>query len=50
MSFIIEFLNFLRLRKKYWLLPMVMIAVIVFVGFVIIDQELIVLPINYIKF
>ena len=45
-----EYWDFLKIRKKYWLLPIVMIATIVFIGFVIIDRDLVVIPINYIKF
>ena len=45
-----EYWDFLKVRKKYWLLPILMIAAIILAGFVIIDNDLIVIPINYIKF
>jgi len=37
MSFFIEFLKFLKVRKKYWLLPI--IIVLFFFGFLIVLTE-----------
>ena len=45
-----EYWNFLKVRKKYWLLPIIMIAIIALAGFIIIRHEFIVIPIGYITF
>ena len=37
MSFIIEFWKFLKIRKKYWLLPIIVVLVI-FGGLIILSQ------------
>ena len=37
MSFIKEFLEFLRVRKKYWLLPII-IFLVIFGGLIILTQ------------
>ena len=37
MEFIIEFWNFLKVRKKYWLLP-ILIVLVIFGGLIILAQ------------
>ena len=37
MSFIIEFFNFLRIRKKFWLLP-ILIVLMIFGGLIVLAQ------------
>ena len=37
MEFLIEFINFLKVRKKYWLLPI--IVVLMFFGLLVIFTE-----------
>jgi hypothetical protein len=46
MSFIKEFLEFLRIRKKYWLLPIIIILV-VFGGLIVLSQGSAVAPFIY---
>ena len=46
MSFIIEFWKFLRVRKKYWLLPII-IVLFVFGGLIILSQGSAVAPFVY---
>tara|TARA_B100001996_G_C18448030_1_gene511097 strand:- start:129 stop:278 length:150 start_codon:yes stop_codon:yes gene_type:complete len=46
MSFIIEFWKFLRVRKKYWLLPII-IVLFVFGGLIILSQGSAVAPFIY---
>jgi len=46
MSFIKEFLEFLRVRKKYWLLPILLVLVI-FGGLIILTQGSAVAPFIY---
>ncbi len=46
LSFLIEFLRFLRVRKKYWLLP-IMIMMFVFGGLLILAQGSAVAPFIY---
>ena len=46
MDFIKEFLNFLVVRKKYWLLPMI-IAILLFGGLIILSQGSAVAPFIY---
>ena len=46
MSFIVEFWNFLRARKKFWLLPII-IVLIVFGGLIILSQGSAVAPFIY---
>ena len=43
MSFIIEFWKFLKIRKKYWLLPIIVVLVI-FGGLIILSQGSAVAP------
>ena len=49
MNFIIEFLNFLKTRKKYWLLPIIIVLVI-FGGLIILAQGSVVAPFIYALF
>ncbi len=46
MSFIIEFWKFLRIRKKYWLLPIILVLVL-FGGLIILSQGSAVAPFIY---
>ena len=46
MSFIIEFLEFLKVRKKYWLLPIIIVLVI-FGGLIVLSQGSVVAPFIY---
>jgi len=46
MSFLIEFLNFLKQRKKYWLLPIIIIFLI-FGGLIILTQGTAIAPFIY---
>ncbi len=45
-SFLVEFWQFLRVRKKYWLLP-IMIMMLVFGGLLILAQGSAVAPFIY---
>ena len=45
-SFLIEFFKFLKVRKKYWLLPIIIILVI-FGGLIILTQGTAVAPFIY---
>tara|TARA_B100001778_G_C18330198_1_gene512675 strand:+ start:340 stop:489 length:150 start_codon:yes stop_codon:yes gene_type:complete len=46
MSFLIEFWNFLKVRKKYWLLP-ILIVLVLFGGLIILAQGSAVGPFIY---
>ncbi len=46
MSFLIEFWNFLKVRKKYWLLPIIIVLVL-FGGLIILSQGSVVAPFIY---
>ena len=46
MSFIKEFLEFLKVRKKYWLLP-ILIVLVIFGGLIILSQGSVVAPFIY---
>tara|TARA_B100000674_G_scaffold246663_1_gene203228 strand:- start:237 stop:386 length:150 start_codon:yes stop_codon:yes gene_type:complete len=46
MNFIKEFWKFLRIRKKYWLLPIIIVLVI-FGGLIVITQGTAVAPFIY---
>ena len=46
MSFIKEFCEFLRVRKKYWLLP-TLIVLVIFGGLIILSQGSVVAPFIY---
>ena len=46
MGFIIEFYEFLKVRKKYWLLPII-IVLVVFGGLIILSQGSAVAPFIY---
>lgn len=45
-SFLIEFVEFLKVRKKYWLLPTIIILVI-FGGLIVLTQGTAVAPFIY---
>jgi hypothetical protein len=49
MSFVIEFLRFLSVRKKYWLLPIILVMVL-FGGLVVLTQGSAVAPFIYTLF
>tara|TARA_B100000029_G_scaffold73519_1_gene65331 strand:- start:74 stop:223 length:150 start_codon:yes stop_codon:yes gene_type:complete len=46
MSFIVEFWKFLKVRKKYWLLPII-IVLIIFGGLIVLSQGSAVAPFIY---
>ena len=46
MSFIKEFWEFLMVRKKYWLLP-ILIVLVIFGGLIILSQGSVVAPFIY---
>ena len=46
MSFIKEFLEFLKVRKKYWLMPIIIVLVL-FGGLIILSQGSAVAPFIY---
>ena len=46
MDFIREFLEFIKVRKKYWLLP-ILIVLVVFGGLIILSQGSAVAPFIY---
>ena len=46
MSFLEEFLEFLKIRKKYWLLPII-IVLFIFGGLIILSQGSVVAPFIY---
>ena len=46
MSFLKEFLEFLGVRKKYWLLPIIIILVL-FGGLIILSQGSVIAPFIY---
>jgi hypothetical protein len=46
MSFIIEFWQFLKIRKKYWLMPIIIVLVL-FGGLIILSQGSAVAPFIY---
>ena len=49
MSFLKEFLEFLKVRKKYWLFPIVFVLII-FGGLIILSQGSVVAPLIYTVF
>ena len=49
MSFALEFLRFLSVRKKYWLLPIILVAML-FGGVVVLTQGSAVAPFIYTLF
>ena len=49
MSFIKEFWEFLRVRKKYWLLP-ILIVLVIFGGLIILSQGSVIAPFIYTLF
>jgi hypothetical protein len=46
MEFLKEFLEFLKIRKKYWLLPIIIVLVL-FGGLIILSQGSVVAPFIY---
>jgi len=46
MSFIVEFWEFLKVRKKYWLLP-ILIVLLIFGGIIVLSQGSVVAPFIY---
>ena len=46
MNFLIEFWQFLKIRKKYWLLPIIIVLVL-FGGLIILSQGSVVAPFIY---
>ena len=46
MEFLKEFCEFLKVRKKYWLLPIIMVLVL-FGGLIILSQGSVVAPLIY---
>ena len=49
MSFIKEFWEFLKERKKYWLLPIIIVLVI-FGGLIVLSQGSVIAPFIYVIF
>ena len=49
MSFVVEFFQFLKVRKKYWLLPIILMLVL-FGGLVVLTQGSAVAPFIYTLF
>tara|TARA_X000001036_G_C20336878_1_gene666854 strand:- start:515 stop:664 length:150 start_codon:yes stop_codon:yes gene_type:complete len=49
MDFIKEFIDFLKVRKKYWLLPII-ICLIIFGGLIILSQGSAIAPFMYTLF
>ena len=49
MSFVVELLRFLSVRKKYWLLPIILVAIL-FGGLVVLTQGSAVAPFIYTLF
>ncbi len=49
MNFIKEFFEFLKIRKKYWLLP-VIITLVIFGGLIILSQGSALAPFIYVIF
>ena len=49
MSFLIEFWEFLKIRKKYWLLPIIIVLVL-FGGLIALTQGSVVAPFVYTLF
>lgn len=49
MSFLVEFWRFLRVRKKFWLVP-ILIVMIIFGGLVVLTQGSAVAPFIYTLF
>ena len=48
-SFIKEFFNFLRVRKKYWLIP-IMLMLALFGSLIVLSQGSVVAPFIYVLF
>jgi Family of unknown function (DUF5989) len=50
MAFLLEFWRFLRVRKKYWLLPVLLMMVVVFGGLIVLTQGSAVAPFIYMSY
>ncbi len=48
-SFLIEYWNFLKVRKKFWLLP-ILIVLFIFGGLIVLSQGSVVAPFIYTLF
>ena len=46
MSFILEFWNFLKVRKKFWLLP-ILFVLLIFSGLIVLSQGSVIAPFIY---
>ena len=46
MDFLIEFLEFLKIRKKYWLLP-ILLVLLLFGGIIVLSQGSAIAPFIY---
>ncbi len=49
MSFLLEFIKFLSVRKKFWLLP-ILIMLVLFGGLIVLSQGSVVAPFIYTLF
>lgn len=49
MSFLLEFVHFLRTRKKYWLIPIILVMAL-FGGLVVLSQGTAIAPFIYTLF
>ena len=49
MSFLFEFWKFLRIRKKFWLLP-ILVMLVLFGGLIVLSQGSVVAPFIYTLF
>ena len=49
MSFLLEFLKFLAIRKKFWLFP-ILIVLVLFGGLIVLSQGSVVAPFIYTLF
>tara|TARA_Y100001980_G_C14228696_1_gene81901 strand:- start:385 stop:534 length:150 start_codon:yes stop_codon:yes gene_type:complete len=49
MNFFVEFWNFIRVRKKYWLIP-ILIVLVLFGGLIVLSQGSAVAPFIYTLF
>ena len=49
MSFLIEFINFLKVRKKFWLLP-ILVMLVLFGGLIVLTEGSAIAPFIYTLF
>ena len=49
MSFLVELWNFMKVRKKFWLLP-ILVVMVVFGGLIVLSQGSAVMPFIYTLF